>query len=147
MKTQIENIIAELETRIAADCKIVDREAAFNECLDAEGEVNVAGLTFMPSQIWREMDPTAHRCGVNDYADGQDWVEVRGETYQQDDAEAIKTDLTDDLDSQKTDLEGELDAEENPDEGETVNAEEVARMKAEIEAIESQLAELEKHSF
>ena len=32
-------------------------------------EVIIAGITFIPSEILREGDPTAYRCGFNDYID------------------------------------------------------------------------------
>ena len=41
----------------------------FQEMLDAEGEVSVAGMKFLPSIILMECDPIAYRTGLNDYAD------------------------------------------------------------------------------
>ena len=41
----------------------------FQEMLDAEGEVSVAGMKFLPSVILMECDPIAYRTGLNDYAD------------------------------------------------------------------------------
>jgi len=41
----------------------------YDEMLDQEGNVNVSGLTFSPSAIVKEMDPTAYRCGMNDFND------------------------------------------------------------------------------
>ena len=46
-----------------------EHEEDYKENLDSEGEVNVCGLTFLPSQIIEELDPTAYRCGLIDYAD------------------------------------------------------------------------------
>ena len=46
-------------------------EERFDESLDslnADG-VQVAGLTFTPSDVVREMDPIAYRTGLNDYHD------------------------------------------------------------------------------
>ena len=36
------------------------------EMLDEHGEVEIAGLTFMPSDIVKELDPTAFRCMLAD---------------------------------------------------------------------------------
>jgi hypothetical protein len=41
----------------------------YEELLDAEGEVSVAGMKFLPSIILMECDPIAYRTGLNDYAD------------------------------------------------------------------------------
>ena len=145
MKT--ENIISELETRIAADCKTVDREGFFNDMLDeCYSFANVGGpfAHMSPSRVLLECDPVAHRCGVDDYADGQDWVEVRGETYQQSDVDEIKDALLDELNAELGGAQGELDAlndEESSDKGEIFAAEKS------VAEIESQIAELEKHSF
>ena len=126
------NIIAELETKIAADCSPVDREAAFNEMLDecySFADVGGPFASMAPSRVLLECDPVAHRCGVNDYADGQPWVEVAGETYQQDDAEAVKQELAEELESQLAEIEDDAD--------ETAQAEELRGL----------IAQLEKHSF
>ncbi len=117
---------------ITSECKAVDVEAAFDEMLDCEGEVNVAGLTFMPSRIWRELDPTAHRCGCNDYADGQDWTEINGETYQDGDIEKAKEEFLDDLRDELK--EATQDRDENPDDSK--GHQEVHQIEADIEACE-----------
>lgn len=41
----------------------------FQEMLDSEGEISVAGIKFLPSVILMECDPIAYRTGLNDYAD------------------------------------------------------------------------------
>lgn len=41
----------------------------YDDCLDAGGDVKVCGCTFRPSDILKELDPTAYRCGYLDYAD------------------------------------------------------------------------------
>lgn len=41
----------------------------YQELLDQEGEVEVAGQKFLPSVILMECDPVAYRTGLNDYAD------------------------------------------------------------------------------
>ncbi len=51
-----------------ADGQIDDYDA-YNEMLDSEGTVTVAGMEFYPSRILEELDPTAYRCGYNDWVD------------------------------------------------------------------------------
>lgn len=54
----------------------VSTESDYDDYLDQEGDVTVAGLTFSPSQIIKELDPTAYRCGKIDYDDGMDLDDV-----------------------------------------------------------------------
>ena len=46
-----------------------DAEQLFDEVLDAEGPVMVAGIEFYPSQILKEMYPVAYNLGLGDYLD------------------------------------------------------------------------------
>jgi hypothetical protein len=41
----------------------------YDSMLDSEGLVTVAGMIFYPSDVLKKMDPTAYRCGFNDYMD------------------------------------------------------------------------------
>lgn len=133
-------IIQTLTDKIIAELTPVDREAAFDAMLDDCGTVTVAGMEFWPSAIIREMDPIAYRCGVNDYADGEPWVEIEGETYDQKEVESIAEEFKSDLESELSDLETELEEEEaetEKDDGRIEGLEQlIAEKRAEIEAIE-----------
>jgi len=49
----------------------------FEDALDCEGPVMVAGIAFNRSTILRECDPIAYNCYLNDYIDSlQDEFEV-----------------------------------------------------------------------
>lgn len=50
----------------------------YDESLDDEGEVSVAGMFFQPSDILKNCDETAYRCGFNDWTDGMGWEEHDG---------------------------------------------------------------------
>ncbi len=39
----------------------------FDDVLDCEGAIEVAGLKFNKSTILKECDPVAYRCYLNDY--------------------------------------------------------------------------------
>jgi hypothetical protein len=41
----------------------------YDSMLDSEGLVTVAGMIFYPSDVLKKMDPTAYRCGFNDFMD------------------------------------------------------------------------------
>lgn len=44
----------------------------FDEFLDEiTGEVDILGMTFLPSRILKEMDPIAYRTSLFDYIDGE----------------------------------------------------------------------------
>jgi predicted nuclease with TOPRIM domain len=48
-----------------------DYHDEYSAMLDEE-TVTVCGMKFYPSQILRELDPTAYRCGLLDYVDSLD---------------------------------------------------------------------------
>lgn len=43
----------------------------YEEWLDADGDVLIAGISFSPSYILQELDPIAYRCGLFDFIDGE----------------------------------------------------------------------------
>lgn len=47
----------------------IDDYISYDNFLDAEGSVFVAGIEFYPSHILELMDPIAYRCGYNDWMD------------------------------------------------------------------------------
>jgi len=79
-------------------------EDQYCEALDEEGPVVVVGMSYDPSHILREVDPTAYRCGLLDYVDSLDKED--DEEYQE--LEERLEELEDEL----TDLESEMEEEE-----------------------------------
>lgn len=51
------------------DLDNADDKAMYDSLLNEQGDIEVAGLCFTPSRIVEELDPTAYRCGFNDYVD------------------------------------------------------------------------------
>lgn len=72
-----------------------DFENEYCEALDCDGPVKVAGLTFEASQIIRELDPTAYRCGLNDYVDGIDKTDVKAYQELEEELEELENELSD----------------------------------------------------
>jgi hypothetical protein len=57
----------------------------FDQCLDEEGTVTIAGITFDRSYILREMDPVAYDTGFANFCDayGYDFDEDDGQPTEQ----------------------------------------------------------------
>lgn len=149
--TTNEHTIAALIAHIVSECSPVDREAAYDEYLNTQGPVRVAGLTFEASEIIKECDPTAYRCGVNDFADSEEWTEIEGETYRDEDIEKARGEFLDGLNDELSYLQSELEElEEDYDENDGTNqgtTETIEEKKAEISALETFISEVERHSF
>ena len=76
-KQEIETRQHEIETRIAELEKDMynfeldpdDYRESYHDMLNFEGPIHVCGFEFSASDIIKEMDPIAYRCGFNDYMD------------------------------------------------------------------------------
>ena len=80
----------------------VDREEAFDEMLREVSEpVRIGLLEYDPALVLKEVDPAAYRCGVNDYADGMDWVEVAGDVYGAEEVERALDDLAAEIEAEE----------------------------------------------
>lgn len=149
MKTKAETLKA-LAAHIADNCTPVDREAAFDAMLDDCYTFETVGGPFAglsPSRVLRECDPVAYRCGVNDYADGEEWTEINGETYETEAAEIARTEFIGGLETEAEKLEEEIEGEnERADEleksGETADA---AQLRAMLEPDKADLAALREN--
>jgi hypothetical protein len=132
-------------SHVESECTKIDVEKSFAESLDSEGEVNVMGLTFYPSRIWQEMDPTAFRCGVSDHAESMSdqWAEINGDYYECDEAESAKEEFLDGLRDELSHLESEL--EEFEAEGDAAGACET--IQTQINAKQAEIDAVEAHSF
>lgn len=63
-----------------------DLYGMWDEYLDSDGPVSIAGYEYAVSEALKCTDPTAYRCGFNDWLDGylednEDIIEVDGEYY------------------------------------------------------------------
>ena len=140
------DIIAELEQKIADDLTKIDREARFDESINESYSFGKIGGPFahmQPAAVLKKCDPTAYRCGVNDYQDGEGWIEVAGENYDAREVEEKRDELIDDLEDEITQLEEENEENEENEESE----EERERNNAKIETLKSHIARLKNHSF
>ena len=148
------DIIAELEQKIADDLDTIDRESRFDEMMNELYSFDAIGGPFQhmePARVLKEIDPVAYRCGVNDYADGEEWIEVAGENYDAGEVDEKRDELIEELENEITDLETERDEElEEEHEDEAARNESdriVAEKNAEIEKLAAHIARLKSHSF
>jgi hypothetical protein len=58
-----------IETTISYSDACERYDEVLNDC---EGPIMVGGITFDPSYILKELDPTAYRCNVLDFMDACD---------------------------------------------------------------------------
>lgn len=149
MNTTSERTINSLLEHVTSECKTIDREERFDAMLDECYSFEKVGGPFenmCPSQVLKECDPTAYRCGVNDWADGEGWVEINGDNYDGDDVSEARDEFVDNLNSELSDLENEkADIEETED---YQNREEdLATKRSEIAALEAFIVQCERYTF
>ncbi len=87
-----------IEHLIKQHCTAVDGEELYEEILDeCYPEIAIGCCTFSPSDVMKELDPTAYRIGVSEHADSlvQDdqLYELDGEYYQMFDIEEMLDEL------------------------------------------------------
>jgi len=64
---------------IISESEAIER---YNDILDSEGSITVAGISLDPSYILRECDPIAYDCGFHDFCSSlsEDGIYVEGLT-------------------------------------------------------------------
>ena len=132
----------DLIKHVLAECSTVDVDCAYDEMLDECYSFKCVGGIFQymsPSRVLAECDPTAYRCGKNDWLDGERdrWVEIEGDYYDRGDVDDAKEEFVDDLKAKLEELEEEL-AEFEPGSTERENiAMEIQTQRELIEEAES----------
>jgi hypothetical protein len=147
-----DQIIQDLNAHIASECRPVDVERRYADMLDEIYSFDKVGGPFagmLPSCVLREVDPTAYRCGKNDWLDSEDITEVDGEYYDNDDLDRAKAEFIEGKESELSDLENELDEMENGEDapGEQVTQSALDSLAERIRRAKAEIAELESHSF
>ncbi len=139
--------IQDLIAHITSECSKIDREERFNQMLDECYSFEKVGGPFehmSPSRVLLEVDPIAHRCGVNDYMNGEDTTEVDGDDYETREVEAARESFVAEMNTELSGLQAELESEEGE---EDPDVSEVGRITREIDELEKFIAECEKHAF
>lgn len=146
MTTQ-SGIITELNNHISDECKRIDLEERFDEMLDEIYSFDAVGGPFAsmsPSRVLKEVDPIAYRCGVNDYENSEEWVEIDGDYYNRRDAEKAKEEFIEGRESVIFDLEKEIEEMESDEEHSLI---ELASLNSKLVDLQAELKELNAHSF
>ena len=85
----------------------------FDESLDESiPEIEIGCLTYSPSYVLKNVDPTAYRCGLNDFVDSLDVEDSDEYKALQEEIDDIQEEI-DQLQSDIEDLEGEIEDLEN----------------------------------
>ena len=143
----------DLINHIKENCTPIDREFRYDQMLDDCYDFKDVGGPFahmVPSQVLKEMDPTAYRCGVNDYMDGEDTYEIDYETYDRNEVENARQEFIDGLESDLDQLQTELDEIEVEDARDLSLSEqeaEIERLRTEISALEERISEARSYEF
>lgn len=85
-----------------------DYEDQFDEYLDESiPEIEIGCLTYSPSHVLKNVDPTAYRCGLNDFVDSLDVEDSDEYKELQEEIDQLKSDI-EDLESEIEDLENQI---------------------------------------
>ena len=85
-----------------------DYEDQFDESLDESiPEIEIGCLTYSPSHVLKNIDPTAYRCGLNDFVDSIDVEDSDEYKALQDEIDQLESDIKD-LESEIEDLENQI---------------------------------------
>ncbi len=136
--------MSKLTDYIKENLKPVNLEGLYDDMLDECYSFKSVGGIFahmQPSRVLAKCDPTAYRCGMNDYEDSLGLIEIGGDYFDADDCEEQREKLVEEMDSQIQDLENELEALDDEDLGEAPG------LKRQIAELETEKAEIEKEAL
>ena len=67
----------------------------YDESLDEMDDIRIGSLTYNPATVLKEVDPTAYRCGFNDWLDSEGLEEIDGGWLSAGAMDVLKDDLCD----------------------------------------------------
>ena len=86
-----------------------DYEDQFDESLDDSiPEIEIGCLTYSPSHVLKNVDPTAYRCSLNDFIDSLDVEDSDEYKELQEEIDQLQSDI-EDLENDIEDLESEIE--------------------------------------
>ena len=85
-----------------------DYVTKFDESLDESiPEIEIGCLTYSPSHVLKNVDPTAYRCSLNDFVDSLDVEDSDEYKALQDEIDQLQSDI-EDLENEIEDLENQI---------------------------------------
>lgn len=100
-----QNLESSESSRDCIEIDVDDLEDEYKEMLD---ECNGYFMGYSASRILEELDPTAFRCGLNDYCDSKDIEDTQEWIEANEKVETIESEI-EDLESQIEDLEQDIE--------------------------------------
>lgn len=137
----------ELRDFVVSECTAVDTDEMYDDMIDECYSFEKVGGPFScmcASTVLKECDPVAYRCGKNDWLDGEEYVEIGDEYYQNRDVEKAHEQFISDMGDKITDLESEI---EDMESDEDHNLQELAKLKRDLAELQADLATVEKYTF
>lgn len=139
-----------LETRIQDELTAIDIDSRYDDMLDdVYPDLEIAGMSFCTSHALKKLDPTAYRCGLSDWLDSENFVEINGDYYEADDCERIKDEMISEIECQMEQL-GEENIQETDssiEEQREIDQELIDNNNAEILNLQKELKKLKGHCF
>ena len=139
--------IEELMDRVEEDCDGVDTDELYDEMLNECYSFEDIGGPFscmLPAFVLKTMDPTAYRCDRNDWVDGEDITEVRGEVYNTRDIEEVRDGLLSELEDELSELD---DQSSELDEDSDDYEQELAELVDRRETLKANIDRVRKYTF
>jgi hypothetical protein len=89
----------------------IDIEDQYRDMLRECYSDSLSGIfaNYDPAQVLQEIDPTAYRCGMNDYVDSMDWEEYDGDYYEISYLEEVRSEAESEIESDIEELESDLE--------------------------------------
>lgn len=147
-------LIQDMLDHVTSECTAIDADSRYDEMLDDCYSFEKVGGIFAnmsPSRVLRECDPVAYRCGMNDWLDSEQYVEIDSDYYDQRDAEKAKDDYIEEMEGRESGLEEEIEELEVEDPGRGMNEEETAAeilsLTTQLDILRRQIKEVRNHSF
>jgi len=98
---------------IESECSPVCQETIYDDMLDECYSFEAVGGPFAcmsASRVLKEVDPTAYRCGMNDYFGTDDtYTEVGAQLYERREVATAQAQFVEELESEASDLEKEIE--------------------------------------
>ncbi len=83
-------------------------EDQFDGSLDESiPEIEIGSFTYLPSRVLKNVDPTAYRCGLNDFVDSLDVEDSDDYKALQEEIDQLQSDI-EDLENEIEDLENQI---------------------------------------